>query len=67
LAKIKINPDTEMFFNEWLMMDFSMNGYDSVPAGKKIFSVFFSEATLQNCQKALGYFLKSQRLFSWFL
>ena len=35
LAKIEINPDTEMFFNEWLMLDFSVNGYDNVSAEKR--------------------------------
>ncbi len=35
LSPIKRNKDTEIFFNEWLMMDFSVPGYDNIPARKK--------------------------------
>ncbi len=35
LGKIKPTQDTEMFFNEWIMMDFSVPGYDNIPVKKR--------------------------------
>ncbi len=35
LETIESDEDTEMFFNEWLMLDFSVNGYDNIPAGER--------------------------------
>lgn len=35
LPPIERNGDTEMFFNEWLMLDFSVPGYDKIPAKKR--------------------------------
>jgi hypothetical protein len=32
LPPLERNDDTEMFFNEWLMLDFSVPGYDKIPA-----------------------------------
>lgn len=35
VAPIEINKDTEMFFNEWMMLDFSVPGYDKIPVKKR--------------------------------
>jgi len=42
---IEYNQDTEMFFNEWLMLDFPVNGFDNIPARERVnfINVFLKE------------------------
>lgn len=35
LSSIDENPNSKAFFNEWLMLDFSTNGYDNTPPAKR--------------------------------
>jgi len=60
LGKIKSGQDTEMFFNEWLMLDFSVNGYDDVPAGeRKNFLDIFLESNRQELSTGAKIFAKN--------
>lgn len=51
LSNIIQSSDSEIFFNEWLMLDFSVSGYDGIPTSKR---KNFMNVFLYNKEKQLS-------------
>ncbi len=60
IRRIIPNQETEMFFNEWLIMDFAVNGYDGIPAAKrKNFLDIFLEGNSSDLSKEARIFAEN--------